>query len=1233
MKFLEVLRFEINYLLRHFSTWLLFALFLIFGFMILRMVTLSDGAYLNAPGTIAFFTIFGSSIWVVIGGGIAGEAATRDIQTRMHPLSYTTPVSKLSYLGGRFLAALVLNILILSAIFMGFLITIYGFTTGIEVLSPFRPATYLTSFGFVALPTAIATTAIQFTFAALSRRAIAGYIASIVIIIFSQFGGTTVRYALDWEVVGSLMDLLGTSIAAEMEGWTPLEKNSRLVQLEGIWFWNRVVWFALAAGVLALTYFRFKMSHVTQNSGWKLFRRRSAEERSLGKTSSETAEGNHKIFQILRVPNIPRKFKFATYARQVFTLTRTSFRSIAGSRAGLPIVAVLAVGTGLFATEYMEFYGVPLYARTEEVLRILTPALGSYRTQWIIIPLLIIFYASELVWRERDAGINELYDTSPVPEAVAFLGKFLGLVMVIAVWTGFLIVAGIINQLVMGDYNFELLVYVKALFGFQFTNYILFAALILVIYVLVNQKYLGLMLALGVYGYIVLAPNLGIEHKMLIYASDTGWAFSDMSGFNPFLKPWLSFKLYWASWALLLSVIAILFWVRSKEGGFTEKIYQARHRFSKYKSALFTALILLLLSGAFVFYNTNTLNEYLQKTDYMETRAEYERQYGQYRSAAQPFLTGVSLNVEIYPDENSAEIHGTYHLVNRSEKPIDSLHFSTIPRHEINNVSFNRTAKPIVIDDKLGYRIYILKNAIQPGDSVQMNFEINIRQRGFSNDGVDLSVIKNGSHIKSEEWMPMVGFDDDRRIYDERDRKKYGLPPRAVRPSLYDVKARYDTRHAQQMNFEAVVGTAHNQIAVAPGTLQRSWTAGDRRYFKYVTNAPIHNDYAIFSAEYAVREVEWVPKPDNSAEVFADSTRQTGRAAKPVTIQVFYHPKHDENIDRMLRSAKVSMEYYTKEFGAYPFSHFRVLERPGPGRGMHAESMTIDYASGYSLMNPQPDGLDLPFHIMSHELAHQWWGFYLSPATVEGSGVLVESLATYSAMQVVEESLGYEHVLLYLSQMKQEYEVPRSRAAPPLLRANNSFMNYRKGPFAFFALRKYIGKDRVNDALRQLLKENPSEPPLPTTLDLYRELQAVTPDSLHYLVKDLFAENTFWELKTETATAEKLESGKWQVTLEVEARKVTVDSIGNETEIPMNDWIEIGVYAPGGAGKVSAKEIYLQKHHIRSGKQIISIEVAELPGSAGIDPNHLLIDLNLNNNTRKIRIDGVEEEKKEPELI
>ncbi len=1212
MKFSEIFWFEFRHQLRHVSTWLLAAVFLLFGFVVLRIVTPQDETYLNAPGTIAFFTVFGCAIWVVVGGAVAGDAATRDIQTHMHPLTYTTPVSKFTYLGARFLAALILNILILMALYAGFCLSLYSPGAKTQFIGPFRIASYLTNYTFLALPAVIVTTAIQFTFAALSGRAIASYIASIVIILFSQFGGTTVRFMLQWKVLGSLMDLLGTSIISEMEGWTPIDKNTRLILLEGTWLWNRIMWFNMAVGALLFTYFRFRLRHVTPSvRRWSVFRPLQASSYLTAQASWDTSQRGSKDNSRIQVPEISREFVFATYVRQALAIARTSFSAIIRSWGGLTLVAMVAIGTGLFATEYMEWFGVPLFARTEEVLRILTPSLNRYSTQWIIIPLLTIFYTGELFWREREAGLNELSDITPVPEWVMFLGRFLGLALVITLWVAFLIIAGLINQLVMDYHHFEIGVYVKALFGIQLTNYLLFALLVFVIHILVNQKYIGYMVACCAYGYILFASMIGIEHNLLIYASDPGWSYSDMRGFGPFIKPWLWFKFHWASWAFLLAVVATLFWVRGKEGGFTARFHLAGHRFTRHKLAVLIALTFTLLTGAFIFYNTNVLNKYLNDADQLQMRAEYERRYGLYENIIQPVLVRTNLQVEIYPNEQAADIQATYHLVNRSKAAIDSIHLSTVPHLGITAVSFDRKALPAVLDNDLGYQIYLLEDQLQPGDSVRMSFEVHIKPNGFSNTGVDASVVENGSHIDSNDWMPVIGYQENRRLRNAREREEFGLSPRPERPGLKDVAACYNTRHAQQIQFEAIVGTTKGQTAIAPGALRRTWTKGDRQYFHYATHAPIHNEYAFFSAMYAVREAQWMPRPKT------EQVQESVCTTQPVTIQIFHHPAHAANVERMVKSVQASLAYYSQHFGPYPYSHFRVLERPGPGRGMHAEPMTIDYEEGYSLMNPKMGGLDLPYHIMAHEVAHQWWGLQLSPAAVEGSGLLVESLATYSAMQVVEETLGYEHLLRYLSQMRQEYEVPHSRAAPPLLRANNRFMNYRKGPFALFALRNYIGKDRINDALRRILRDYTPGPPLATTPDFYRELQAVTPDSLHYLVHDLFAANTFWELETKQAAAQQTEKGTWQVMLEVETRKVTVDSTGIETNIPMNDWIEVGVFA--SAQKSEPVPLYLQKHRIRSGKQTIKVTVPGKPARAGIDPYNLLIDSNTDNNAKVIK--------------
>ena len=120
------------------------------------------------------------------------------------------------------------------------------------------------------------------------------------------------------------------------------------------------------------------------------------------------------------------------------------------------------------------------------------------------------------------------------------------------------------------------------------------------------------------------------------------------------------------------------------------------------------------------------------------------------------------------------------------------------------------------------------------------------------------------------------------------------------------------------------MGTDADQVAVAPGALRRTWTEGGRRYFHYATDAPIGNEYAFFSADYAVHEGQW----------------------NDVAIQIFHHPEHTAHLDRMMRSVQASLDYYTEQFGPYPYRHLSIVEHPGaPGTGMHAEASMI-YARG-----------------------------------------------------------------------------------------------------------------------------------------------------------------------------------------------------------------------------------------------------------------------------------------------
>jgi ABC-2 type transport system permease protein len=1192
VRFREVLRFELVHQARRVSTWVCFAVLFGFGFLILRAGTPPGGAFLNAPSFVAFFTVLGGVIWLLLAASVAGEAAARDVETGMHPLTYSLPVRKADYLGGRFLAAFALNASMALAVQAGILLSLLLPGLGSELLGPFRPAGHLAAYGVLAVPTAFAATAIQFAVALRYGRATASYLASVLLLVASPLIATVVAELVQQRELARRIDLLGLVGFVREMNVSAVERNTRLMALEWPTLANRLLWIGIGACVLAVAYRGFRFEHRVAGRGWFRARARRGAQREGGGDPKRIA-----------MPGVQPTFGLRTSVRQTLALAWAFFRAIASSRTGLTLVGALALGSAFVSNDWMlHLEEIPLLPRTEEVLAFYAPSLRTVETVWIVIPLLIVFYAGELVWRDRDAGMNEIVDAAPVSEWALFLGKLLGLGLVVVAWMALLSAAGVLVQVVLGHSALDLPAYLTALFGFQLADYVLFGLLVLVVHEVVGQRHLGYIAALGVYGLIVFAPGLGIEHKLLRYGSDLGWSYSPMSGFGPWVGPWLWFKLYWAGWALLLAVAARLLLMRGREAGLVVRLRMPRRRFTR-ATARVTAAAVMLMAGAggFIFYNTNIRNQYHTAAERMDRRAEYERRYGQYRGISQPGLTAVDLRVEIHPERREVEIRGTYHLVNVGALAIDAIHLAPAPGVATGEASFDRPVARVAADDALGHRIYALEIPLKAGESAELRFDVRFEPRGFTNDGVSASVMANGTYFTNLSGLPAIGYQPDRELGDDAERRARGLAPRRAIPSLHDTEAL--RARVDRVVVDCIVGTDVDQIAVAPGALRRTWTETGRRYFHYVTDAPIGNEYAVFSASYAVHEEEW-----------------TGPGG-PVTVQIFHHPSHTQNLDRIARSAQASLRYYTAQLGPYPFRHLRFVERPGRARGMHAEATTIDYREGFSLLDPRADrDVDLPFAVVAHEVAHQWWGTQLVPARVEGAGVLSESLATYSAMRLIEETLGPEHLRRYLRFLRLEHGVPRSRAMPPLLRATDSFLFYRKGPLALYALSEYIGKERVHGALRRLLeKHGGGMPPLPTGLDLHRELQTVTPEAFQPLLHDLFEANTFWDLETRGATAQQNGAGAWQVTLEVRGRKVVVDMAGVESDVPMDDWIEIGVFAEGDA---PGRPSHAQKHRIRSGPQTITVTVPRTPIRAGIDPHHLLMDRKADDNTRTVTIES-----------
>jgi ABC-2 type transport system permease protein len=261
VKFREIFRFEFVYQARRVRTWLYFAV--LFGVAYQLRGTAGGGdVQVISPYDIALETVLTVLLWVLMASAVAGSAAARDVQTRMHPLIYAAPIRKGEYLGGRFLAAFALNALILLAVPLGSLAALFLSGVNPDIIRSLGPAIYISSYGLLVFPTAFAFTAVQFSVAVLNRRAILSYLGSVLFWVTASIGAVLFN-VLHMQTLGKLLDpTCRFNVAVVMaDTLTPLEKNTVLIGLDGSILANRLLWVCLASAILVFTHVRFRPGH------------------------------------------------------------------------------------------------------------------------------------------------------------------------------------------------------------------------------------------------------------------------------------------------------------------------------------------------------------------------------------------------------------------------------------------------------------------------------------------------------------------------------------------------------------------------------------------------------------------------------------------------------------------------------------------------------------------------------------------------------------------------------------------------------------------------------------------------------------------------------------------------------------------------------------------------------------------------------------------------------------
>jgi ABC-2 type transport system permease protein len=192
MRFVEIVRYELAYRLRSPSTYVYAGiLFLVAIYMFLA--TADGEEYANAPERIAAGSVLVSLFGLLVSAALFGDAAVRDVEVEMDPLLFTSPLGRAEFLGGRFLATLAVNAIVIVAIPLGILVATWIASAGAETVGPFRLAAHAEPYFTLLLPNLFLVGAVLFAIGMFARQTLPLYLGAI-----GLFIGTVVLLYCTW---------------------------------------------------------------------------------------------------------------------------------------------------------------------------------------------------------------------------------------------------------------------------------------------------------------------------------------------------------------------------------------------------------------------------------------------------------------------------------------------------------------------------------------------------------------------------------------------------------------------------------------------------------------------------------------------------------------------------------------------------------------------------------------------------------------------------------------------------------------------------------------------------------------------------------------------------------------------------------------------------------------------------------------------------------------------------
>lgn len=982
-----------------------------------------------------------SLIYVFFVSVAAGMSVIRDDEQKVGELIHSTPLKPAEYVWGKYLAVLVsfLGVLFVQVGFAMICNHVLPHGTNAEFIGPFSVVNYLRPLVVFAIPTLVLFTGACFAIGGLSRLPVLVFAFPIGVLLLDAF------FLWDWSPswlplgVNRVLQFVDpTGLRWLKETWLLVDRgvdfyNTAPLGLDALVVSQRLVVLVLGFACVALFQSRF----ASQLRGARVSARDRDAALAKHTIAADPADrvATPAPLATLRMGSAAPG-AFAT----MFEVARTELYQLVrapGLYLFVPLILIQTLlneyGLGAFDTPLLNTAGLL--------------ASGMMNTLTLLICMVILFYTTESLQRERSSGFGAIYYATPLRTAAMLAGKalantVLGLAIVLACFAGSLVLLAVQGQVPLDPMPFVIV------WGLLLTpTFLVWTAFVSAVYAATSNRYATYatgLAAMILSGWFQMRGNMNWVFNWDLWSA-TRW--TDLATFQYDAVPLALNRIAWLGMAVFFTVLTLRLFERRERDATSTLLRLRPGALAGAFLSLSPWLLVPLVAGSVLGWQ---VNDGSQGAAVRKATLDYWRKNIQtWKDAPVPATAGVDLDVRFDPPKHAFTMRGSYLLQNETDAPLARFPVTVNTRWK--DLRWTVNAESCSTEARAGLVIVTPGRPLAPGDTLRLGFSYSGRQPdGISkNGGYAMEFITPSSIVltgfSGVTFVPAVGFfpDDavekDKNDSDPREwpadwwkgRNRAGIPSAA---RWYDVRMRIDVPADLMVN--------------ATGECVSDSVRDGRRVCEWRTDHPVRI-FNLIAGRWAVKRGEGVA--------------------------VYYDPRHPYNVDEMFDALAGARRWYGEWFASYPWKTLRLSEFAGWPTYAQAPAGNISFSEGIGFLTRSRPDANSAFWIAGHEAAHMWWPNMAMIADGPGASVLSEGFAHFSTLLLTAQVRGEQQRQAFAKGMEARYgRTRRADSERALVKLDGQLPGdnriwYDKGGWAMWMLHRFMGTERSMAGIREYM--------------------------------------------------------------------------------------------------------------------------------------------------------------------